>query len=104
MTSEETPTEAVERHASWAELFFDLGTGPCCGSGSVPSWPRSAALAGSVALYLLLRVLASLASRGVQPTRILLWSVTGIAGPLLLAGLGDDLSATVLSGRWRPSA
>ena len=24
MTSEETPTEAVERHASWAELFFDL--------------------------------------------------------------------------------
>ena len=41
-------------------------------------------------------MLASLASRGVQPTRILLWSVTGIAVPLLLAGFGDDLSATVL--------
>ena len=81
MTSEETPTEAVERHASWAELFFDL---------VVVAGGRLA-----LALYLL-GVLASLASRGVQPTRILLWSVTGIAVPLLLAGFGDDLSATVL--------
>ena len=52
--------------------------------------------AGSVALYFLLGVLASLAGRNVQPTRILLWSCTGIAVPLLLAGFGSDLSATAL--------
>ena len=55
-------------------------------------------LCGAITLYFLLGIVAAWLSRGFEAQRIALWTLTGVAVPVLIAWLADGIGPALLAG------